>query len=99
MLRFVRRCAAIGDRLEPGELVLDRSAAGFAVARDQPSARVQRRGHSWQRAGHGRCGMNGAGGVDHVLFADRHPVSNVTGGDDMAGQAGGAVEDVDSQDM
>ena len=43
--------------------------------------------------------MNGAGGVDHVLFADRHPVSNVTGGDDMAGQAGGAVEDVDSQDM
>jgi hypothetical protein len=28
-----------------------------------------------------------------------HSVSNVTGGDDMAGQAGGAVEDVDSQDM
>jgi hypothetical protein len=32
-------------------------------------------------------------------FADRHPVSTVTGGDDVAGQAGGAVEDVDSQDM
>jgi len=28
-----------------------------------------------------------------------HSVSNVTGGDDMAGQTGGAVEDVDSQDM
>ena len=39
------------------------------------------------------------GEIGYVLFADRHPVSNVTGGDDVADQAGGAVEYVGSQDM
>jgi hypothetical protein len=98
--RFVKRCATVGDRLEPDECVLDRSAAGFAVAQDQPSARVQRRGHSWQRSGHGRLRDERRGEPCQVeprcrrrsrprSFADRHPVSNVTGGDDMAGQSGG----------
>jgi hypothetical protein len=44
-------------------------------------------------------GVGGVGEVGHVLFEDRHPVRNVTGGDDMADQAWGAVEDVGSQDM
>jgi len=52
--RFVQRCAAVGDRLEPGECVLD-----WEVPPDL----------LWLRTGD-------------------HSVSNVTGGDDMAGQAG-----------
>jgi hypothetical protein len=61
--RFVQRRAAVGDRREPGECVLHRSAAGFAGPRTshRPGcSAAATRGSGPATAG---CGMSGARGA------------------------------------